>query len=315
MNKYAVRELAKLTMNPAPFLVRGEKTTHLLIVLPAGAQWHEAPDYAAVEASLLRRGKKAEELGKQASTLELSGGCVSVWLRLDETKSAFDWHSALRQAMKPLLDEQPASIEIAFFGDADFRRRAASAAAYVAWLNGTPMPVWKRGKPPKALKHLVLHGVSDLDLKRERALAEGNSLCRELTMLPPNVLTPSTYRARIRALADEAGWEIEEYDIKRLTKLKAGAFLAVARGSGHQDAAIVRLSFKGKGAKGGTTALVGKGICFDTGGHNLKPARYMNNMHDDMNGSAVALGILLAATRLKLPVKLDVWLAIAENHL
>ncbi|MBU1777945.1 MAG: leucyl aminopeptidase family protein, partial [Gammaproteobacteria bacterium] len=47
----------------------------------------------------------------------------------------------------------------------------------------------------------------------------------------------------------------------------------------------------------------------------LKPARYMNNMHDDMNGSAVALGILLAATRLKLPVKLDVWLAIAENHL
>jgi leucyl aminopeptidase len=64
-----------------------------------------------------------------------------------------------------------------------------------------------------------------------------------------------------------------------------------------------------------TLALVGKGICFDTGGHNLKPARYMNNMHDDMNGSAVALGILLAATRLKLPVNLEVWLAIAENHL
>ncbi len=315
MNKSAVRELAKLTMNPAPLLERGEKTTHLLIVLPAGAQWHEAPEYAAVEANLRRRGKKAEELAKQALTLELSGGCVSVWLRLDEAKSAFEWHSALRQAMKPLLDEQPATIEIAFFGNEDFCRRAASAAAYVAWLNGTPMPVWKSGKPPKALKHLILHGVSDLDLKRERALAEGNSLCRELTMLPPNLLRPSSYRARIRALAAEAGWEVEEYDIKRLTKLKAGAFLAVARGSDHDDAAIVRLSFKGKGAKGRATALVGKGICFDTGGHNLKPARYMNNMHDDMNGSAVALGILLAATRLKLPVKLDVWLAIAENHL
>ncbi|MFA5083253.1 MAG: M17 family metallopeptidase, partial [Hydrogenophilaceae bacterium] len=48
---------------------------------------------------------------------------------------------------------------------------------------------------------------------------------------------------------------------------------------------------------------------------NLKPARYMHNMHDDMNGSAVALGILLAATRLKLPVQLECWLAIAENHL
>jgi leucyl aminopeptidase len=39
-------------------------------------------------------------------------------------------------------------------------------------------------------------------------------------------------------------------------------------------------------------ALVGKGICFDTGGHNLKPARYMAGMHEDMNGSAVALAIL-----------------------
>jgi leucyl aminopeptidase len=70
---------------------------------------------------------------------------------------------------------------------------------------------------------------------------------------------------------------------------------------------------KGKGRK--QIALVGKGICFDTGGHNLKPARYMHNMHDDMNGSAVALGILLAASRLNLPVKLDVWLAIAQNHI
>jgi len=110
--------------------------------------------------------------------------------------------------------------------------------------------------------------------------------------------------------------------VKRLKKLKAGAFLAVARGSSHEDAAIVRLAYRasakgegGRGKGGKTIALVGKGICFDTGGHNLKPARYMNNMHDDMNGSAVALGILLAATRLKLPVNLEVWLAIAQNHL
>jgi len=311
MNK--MRELARLTLNSAPLSARGEKTTHLLIVLPAGSDWHGAPEQGAAEAALRRRGKKTEELAKQALTLELSGGCVSVWLRLDERKSAFDWHSALRQAIKPLLDEQPKDIEIACFGDEDFCQRAARAAAYVAWLNGTPMPVWKRGKPPQALKHLVLHGVAGLDLERERALAEGNSLCRELTLLPPNLLTPSSYRERIRALAAKAGWEIEEYDIKRLKKLKAGAFLAVARGSGHADAAIVRLSYQG--GKGKATALVGKGICFDTGGHNLKPARYMNNMHDDMNGSAVVLGILLAATRLKLPVKLDVWLAIAQNHL
>jgi leucyl aminopeptidase len=64
-----------------------------------------------------------------------------------------------------------------------------------------------------------------------------------------------------------------------------------------------------------TVALVGKGICFDTGGHNLKPARYMLNMHEDMNGSAVALGILLAASEQKLAVNIDCWLAIAQNHI
>jgi leucyl aminopeptidase len=60
---------------------------------------------------------------------------------------------------------------------------------------------------------------------------------------------------------------------------------------------------------------VGKGICFDTGGHNLKPARYMNGMHEDMNGSAVALGILMAATAAKLKVNIDCWLALAQNHI
>ena len=61
--------------------------------------------------------------------------------------------------------------------------------------------------------------------------------------------------------------------------------------------------------------MVGKGICFDTGGHNQKPARYMQGMHRDMNGSAVVLGLLQAISDLKLPVTVDAWLAIAENHI
>src|SRR5262249_7656256 len=59
----------------------------------------------------------------------------------------------------------------------------------------------------------------------------------------------------------------------------------------------------------------GEGICFDTRGHNVKPERYMQGMHEDMNGSAVALGILLAATQAKVPVNLDCWMAIAQNSI
>ena len=330
MKQHSERQAASpsLLQHAAILRERGKKTRHLLLILPTGLDWHDAPEHVAAEASLMRREKKPDELAKQALTLELPGGCVSVWLRLDAGKPIFDWHTRLRQALKTLLDEQPAEIEIAVFGDDAFRERAAAAATHVALINGQPLPSWKGGKAPVALKRIVLHGVSGLSLVREQALAEANTLCRELTVLPPNLLNPASYRERVRGLAKAAGWKLEEYDIKRLQKLKAGAFLAVARGSGHEDAAIVRLTYtpnrplsrkRGRAEEGEsaikTIALVGKGICFDTGGHNLKPARYMNNMHDDMNGSAVALGILTAASRLKLPVNLEVWLAIAENHL
>jgi leucyl aminopeptidase len=127
-------------------------------------------------------------------------------------------------------------------------------------------------------------------------------------------LTPAHYRERVRELARARDWKIEEYDFKRLKRMGAGAFCAVAQGSGDKDAAIVHLSFRPKGAKR-RVALVGKGICFDTGGHNLKPAKHMAGMHEDMNGSAVALALLLAVEELRLPVAVDAWLAIAQNHL
>jgi leucyl aminopeptidase len=61
-------------------------------------------------------------------------------------------------------------------------------------------------------------------------------------------------------------------------------------------------------------SLVGKGIIFDTGGTNLKPFTSMLDMHHDMQGSAVAVGTLLAISELKLPLAVDTWLAITENR-
>jgi len=307
---------ARLLEHPETMLQRHPQTRHLLVVLPAGTDWHDAPEHTLVMTALKRQRKKPDALGKQQLTLDLPGGCLASWLRLDARKPVFEQQTMLRKALKPLLDEQPEEIEIAVYGDDGFRDAMARQAVYVTWLNSTAMPSWKSDHKAAPLKRISLHGAQTRDgMARERALAEGNSLTRSLTMEPPNELVPSTYRSRIRVLAEQHGWTLEEYDMKRLRKMKAGAFVAVARGSVREDAAIVRLGYKGRGAKAKTIALVGKGICFDTGGHNLKPARYMHNMHDDMNGSAVALGILLAATKLKLPVRLEVWLAIAQNHL
>jgi leucyl aminopeptidase len=61
--------------------------------------------------------------------------------------------------------------------------------------------------------------------------------------------------------------------------------------------------------------LIGKGIVFDTGGNNLKPFRGMLDMHMDMQGSAVALGLMITLSALKVPYAIDTWLAITENRI
>ena len=181
-----------------------------------------------------------------------------------------------------------------------------------------PMPDYK-SKPdkPTKLREIHIYGHESADgYARTIAEAKGNNLARYLTALPPNELTPGNYRRRIEKLAREYGWKTEFLDIKKLKARGAGSFLAVAQGSPEPDAGILHLRYapKKKSSKP-ALALVGKGICFDTGGTNLKPARHMHGMHEDMEGSAVALGTLLALTELKADFPVDCWLALAQNHI
>ncbi len=309
--------LAKLEQHAAPLSAAGtRRISHLLVVQPKAAKLDaRTPHLAALEATLARRKKKPDELAKSPVTVDAPGGALVSWVMIDAAQSAFEQHTAMRKAVSALLTETPAQLDIAVYGDAVQRAALAELAAYTAWVNGVKLPERKKSKENKPLRTLVLHGHAARDgHAAARAQAEGNVLCRELTVLPPNELTPGAYRLRIKALAKQHGWTREEYDFKRLRKMGAGAFCAVAQGSDERDAAIVHLQYRHPQAKK-TVALVGKGICFDTGGHNLKPARYMQGMHEDMNGSAVALGILLAATRAKLTVNIDCWMALAQNHL
>jgi leucyl aminopeptidase len=185
----------------------------------------------------------------------------------------------------------------------------------VATVNAAKLPNRKKEDKFKALENISIHGyAANHDYAYVNARVAGNTLCRHLTITPANELTPTIYREKIAVLAKEFGWKHEEFDMAKLKEMGAGAFCAVAQGSDPQDAAIVHLIYEPKNSHK-NIALVGKGICFDTGGHNLKPAKYMQGMHEDMNGSAVALGILLAATQQQLPVRLDCWLAISQNHI
>ncbi len=317
--------LAKLS-----FISTLPHTLHLLVLLPKAKTLPKDVAHGELLASVLkRRDMKAEELAKAPVAANAADGALVVWAMLDEKQDAFAQQVVVRKALQLLLEEQPKALGIAVSGTT--AQRAAELAVYGAWVNGALLPVHKKKDERKPLQKIELFwldveaaavakgarqqaGFDKHAFEGLRAQAEGNLLCRELTILPPNELTPGMYRERVKKLAKEHGWKHEEFDMKALRKMGAGAFVAVAQGSETEDAAIVHLTYKHPKAKQ-TVALVGKGICFDTGGHNLKPSRYMHNMHEDMNGSAVALGILLAATQQKLAVNIDCWLALAQNHI
>jgi leucyl aminopeptidase len=287
---------------------------HQLILLPKAKTLPKDVAHADLLASVLkRRDMKAEELAKSPVAANAADGTLVAWAMLDDKKGTFAQQVVVRKALQLLLEEQPKVLGIAVSGAT--AQRAAELAVYGAWVNSALLPVRKKKDERKPLQKIMLTGSVDRKpFDALRAQAEGNLLCRELTMTAPNELTPGLYRQRVKKLATANKWKYEEFDMKKLRAMGAGAFVAVAQGSDPEDAAIVHLSYKHPKAKR-TVALVGKGICFDTGGHNLKPSRYMHNMHEDMNGSAVSLGILLAASQQKLPVNIDCWLAIAQNHI
>ncbi len=287
---------------------------HILLVLDDAAK--NTFPYATLLQAKLKRSKSAlKDLIKAPVTIELPHGGIASVVVLENSLNAFQKHTLLRKAIKPLLTEQPEQLALCVFGPEAERKANACAAYYVATVNAAELPSRKKEHPNTPLKAIHIYGwQEDHDYAYTHARVAGNTLCRHLTMLPPNELTPMDYREKIKTLASEYGWDWEEFDMPTLKEMGAGAFYAVGQGSAPQDAATVHLTYDPKNAAK-HIALVGKGICFDTGGHNLKPAKYMHGMHEDMNGSAVVLGILAAATLQKLPVKLDCWLAIAQNHI
>lgn len=298
--------LPKLTVAANP------KSSHQLLLLPSGKTLPaDLPRREFWQKLLKRKDSKVEELAKSPLAADFPDGTRVALVTVDTDKSRFERLTALRKAAMLLLDETPKTLDIMPLGVDD---DTLADALYVALVNSIPLPQQKK-KMPAALKEIILPrrpAGADFCI----ALAKANLLARELTALPPNRLDPAHYRQRLRTLAKERNFSIEEYDFRKLQKMGAGAFCAVAQGSDDNGggAAIVHLTWKPrKAAK--HISLVGKGICYDTGGHNLKPAKYMAGMHEDMNGSAVALAILCAAAEMNLPVQIDCWLAIAKNHL
>lgn len=201
-------------------------------------------------------------------------------------------------------------------GDGESSTDAAEAS--LALVEGIHMAMYrfdtykselKEGQKPRFKKLTILTTAPAAKVvakawPKTRALLEGTDLTRTMANLPPNVCNP-------QMMADEAnklsklGVKIEVLDEKQLAKLGCNLILAVGANATKEDQPrIVLMHYNGAGKNAPLTAIVGKGVMYDTGGYSLKPPASMKGMKFDMSGAAAVLGTMraLAARKAKVNV-------------
>ena len=176
--------------------------------------------------------------------------------------------------------------------------------------------IFDRYKSKKTIKKINLFIVgknipSKMDQIKFRSIEEGAFYTRDLVSEPGNILHPDEYAKRINSLK-KLGLKINIYDKKKLKKLGMNTLLGVGQGS-VRGSYLVTMEWKGVKKKSQPLAFVGKGVCFDTGGISLKPAKFMEDMTYDMAGSAVVVGLMKSLALRKAKINAVGVVGLVEN--
>ena len=180
------------------------------------------------------------------------------------------------------------------------------ARAALAWILG--LYTFDRYKKPKKrnLKLVLPKGVDGEEVSR---IANGVTLARDLINTPPNDMGPAELAKAAEQIARPAGAKFRKVSGDALLR---GYPLIAAVGQGSVRAPQL-VEFIWGNPKAPKVTLVGKGVCFDTGGYNLKPTSGMATMKKDMGGAAVVLGLAQMIMDAKLNLRLRVLIPAVEN--
>jgi leucyl aminopeptidase len=184
---------------------------------------------------------------------------------------------------------------------------AAATQAALGWaLGGYRFERYRRpaaGPPP------TLVAPPNADLGHVRRVAEADALARDLINTPASDLGPAELAAAVERVARRYGAEYREVVGEALLAERFPAVHAVGRASTRPP----RLIDLRHGSAGPRVTLVGKGVCFDTGGLDLKPSTGMALMKKDMGGAACALALAQLVLDARLPVRLRLIVPAVEN--
>ncbi len=148
--------------------------------------------------------------------------------------------------------------------------------------------------PDKIIWHNIERRIVDQGL----AIGDSVNFARQLVNLPPNYLYPESFVETVVAELSPLGIQCEVWDEDRLREEKCGSLLGVAQASEYPPRLLI-MRYHGAGSDDAPTALVGKGVTFDSGGLSLKPTDSMLTMKCDMAGAATVAGIMRGVALLK----------------
>ena len=241
-------------------------------------------------------GKPKEMTGTGARTL---GGKLAARLRTSGEK-------AVVVALEPLGSKA--------LTDADFAAHLAQGAQLRVYDFGKYHTKRKAEDAPSLDKLTVL---TEAATAAKRAFApleavrEGVDFTRDLVSEPANVLFPKEFSKRLKELT-KLGVKVEVLGEKEMTKLRMNALLGVGHGSQHESQMVV-MHWSGGRANEKPLAMIGKGVCFDTGGISLKPGPGMEDMKWDMGGAGVVSGLMMALAKRKAKVNVVGLVGLVEN--
>ena len=184
-----------------------------------------------------------------------------------------------------------------------------------AQLKSYNFDVYKTNKSKNLTTNLYIVGKkykkTNLLRNKLNSLLDGVFLTRDLVSEPGNILHPDEYAKRITKLR-KIGLKVTVYDQKKLKKLGMNALLGVGQGS-IRGSYLVTIEWNGSKSKSKPLAFVGKGVCFDTGGYSLKPAKFMEDMTYDMAGSATVIGLMKTLALRKSKINVVGVVGLVEN--
>jgi leucyl aminopeptidase len=194
----------------------------------------------------------------------------------------------------------------------------AAHAALGARLKSYRFDLYRTKQKPEDKPALKSLAVAVADAQAAKAaweplaiVADGVEFTRNLVSEPANVLSPVAF-AKIAKGLEKDGVEVTVLGEKEMAKLGMGSLLAVGQGS-ERDSQLVILRWLGGAKDDAPVAIVGKGVCFDSGGISIKPAAGMEEMKTDMSGAAVTAGLLRILARRKARVNVVGILGLVEN--